>query len=218
MRRPAESFPLGTFIDEELPARGWDRQKLADISGLTIAEVNAIMDEPTRRIGIQEAVGLQHAFGASAAVWINLNRSYREWAKSEHPKEANSMGEYPKVTCDGEGRVWVILWKSEPSSAISRDDAHLLSERLCVVLGLRVMTGAERRKLAAWETVCTHSLAVWILPLGGSRCAEAGGKNWQVGVTPENAVNAWLVANGHDPLPAEDAELLPEPAATPKPQ
>ena len=31
-------------------------------------------------------------------------------------------------------------------------------------------------------------------------------------------MNAWLVANGHDPLPAEDAELLPEPAATPKPQ
>lgn len=73
---PAEVFPPGEYIRDELEARGWEQRDLA-----------AIMDRPERTISeiitgkravtAETARQLSAAFGTSAELWLNLEASYR---------------------------------------------------------------------------------------------------------------------------------------------
>ena len=75
-RAPAEIFPPGEFLREELEAREWTQQELADI-----------LDRPPRRISgriagkraiaPENATGLAEAFGTSPDYWMNLESQYQ---------------------------------------------------------------------------------------------------------------------------------------------
>src|SRR6478752_6273236 len=75
-RRPAEVFPPGDFIAEELEARGWTQGDLARILGRPLQAVNAII-RGKKAITPETAVGLGAAFGTSAEIWLNMENSYR---------------------------------------------------------------------------------------------------------------------------------------------
>jgi len=75
-RRPAETFPPGEFIKEELEARGWTQDDLADILGRPVRTVNELVTGK-RGITPETAKGLGEAFGTSAQLWMNLESSYR---------------------------------------------------------------------------------------------------------------------------------------------
>ena len=75
-RRPAEVFPPGDFIAEELEARGWTQGDLARILGRPLQAVNAII-RGKKAITPETALGLGAAFGTSAEVWLNMETSYR---------------------------------------------------------------------------------------------------------------------------------------------
>ena len=77
-RIPAEGFPPGEFISEELEERGWSQADLADILGKTPAMVNEII-KVKRRITHEVAEGLAAAFGTSAEYWTNLETAYQFW-------------------------------------------------------------------------------------------------------------------------------------------
>ena len=74
-RRPAEVFPPGDFIAEELEARGWTQGDLARI-GRPLQAVNAII-RGKKAITPETAVGLGAAFGTSAEIWLNMENSDR---------------------------------------------------------------------------------------------------------------------------------------------
>jgi len=78
--RPAEMFPPGDFIEEELEARRWSKGDLADIMGRPPQLVSAII-KGTRRITLDTAEDLAAAFGTPAEFWVNLDTSYRLWKK-----------------------------------------------------------------------------------------------------------------------------------------
>src|SRR5262245_54333109 len=77
-RRPAEVFPPGITIREELDARGWTQGDLADIVGRPLQLVNELVGG-NRAITPETARGLGEAFGTGPEFWMNLETTYHLW-------------------------------------------------------------------------------------------------------------------------------------------
>ncbi len=75
-RRPAEVFPPGDFIREELEAREWTQGDLAEIMGKSQRLVSEIISGK-RCITPETAKSLGLAFGTSAEYWMNLDSAYQ---------------------------------------------------------------------------------------------------------------------------------------------
>jgi HTH-type transcriptional regulator/antitoxin HigA len=75
-RIPAVIFPPGEFLKEELEARGWTQEDLADILDRPQRTINEIITGK-RGITPETAKGLGDAFGTGAQFWMNLESAYR---------------------------------------------------------------------------------------------------------------------------------------------
>lgn len=75
-RVPVESFPPGEFIREELDAREWTQEVLAEVIGRSPRLVSEIITG-RRAITPETARILGDAFGTSAQLWMNLESAYR---------------------------------------------------------------------------------------------------------------------------------------------
>lgn len=75
-KMPAEVFPPGEFIREELEERGWTQEDFAEILGRPRRLVNEIL-MGKRGITTETANELGAAFGSSAQFWLNLESAYR---------------------------------------------------------------------------------------------------------------------------------------------
>lgn len=76
-RTPAEVFPPGDFIRDELDARGWTQDDLATIMGRPLQFVNELVGGK-KQITPETALGLAKAFGDDDALyWMNLDNVYR---------------------------------------------------------------------------------------------------------------------------------------------
>jgi HTH-type transcriptional regulator/antitoxin HigA len=75
-RVPAEVFPPGEFLREELDARGWSQQELADILGRPPRLISEII-AGKRAITPETAKGLAEAFGTSAEYWMSLESQFQ---------------------------------------------------------------------------------------------------------------------------------------------
>jgi HTH-type transcriptional regulator/antitoxin HigA len=76
LRQIAEAFPPGEFIREELEARGWSQQDLADILGRTPTVVSQVLSGK-REINPELAKDLGAAFGVDPQLFMNLESTYR---------------------------------------------------------------------------------------------------------------------------------------------
>ncbi|MBL4698184.1 MAG: helix-turn-helix domain-containing protein [Phycisphaerales bacterium] len=81
-RVPAEVFPPGDFIAEELDARGWAQEDLARILAKPLPTVNKIIKGKTA-ITPATAKKLSAAFGTSAELWMNLESSWQLYRDSD---------------------------------------------------------------------------------------------------------------------------------------
>lgn len=75
-RTPAEVFPPGEFIKDELVEREWTQGDLAEILGRPIQAVNEII-AGKKAITPETAQGLGDAFGTGPEVWLNLENAFR---------------------------------------------------------------------------------------------------------------------------------------------
>jgi len=76
-RPPAEVFPPGDFIREELEARGWTQGDLAQIMDRPLRLVNELI-AGKKQITPETARGLAKAFGDDDPLyWMNLDSAYR---------------------------------------------------------------------------------------------------------------------------------------------
>lgn len=84
---PAEAFPPGEYIEDEMKARGWDEEAVAERMGgvrdygmnllclqmlLAVRDTGLILDPET-------AAGLSRAFGVSAQYFLNLDATWRRY-------------------------------------------------------------------------------------------------------------------------------------------
>jgi HTH-type transcriptional regulator / antitoxin HigA len=83
---PAEVFPPGEFLREELQARGWTQSDLARVIGRPLQTVNQIING-NKRITVETAKELGLALGTGPEVWLNLENTYRLHTTPEPDKE-----------------------------------------------------------------------------------------------------------------------------------
>ncbi len=86
-RQPAEVFPPGYFIQEELETRGWTQADLAEILGRPAQLVNEII-AGKRSITAETARGLGDAFDTGPEVWMNVDAAYQLWRDPRPPDDA----------------------------------------------------------------------------------------------------------------------------------
>jgi addiction module HigA family antidote len=77
----------GYFIREELEARRWSQQTLAEKMGRPYQALNAIINGH-KIITAETAIELGKAFGISAVYWLNLQTAYQLYKAAQ--KESNA--------------------------------------------------------------------------------------------------------------------------------
>jgi len=75
-RIPAEVFPPGEFLRDELEVRGWTQTEFAEIIRRPVRLVNEII-AGKRGVSPETARALAAALGTSAQLWMNLETSYQ---------------------------------------------------------------------------------------------------------------------------------------------
>lgn len=132
----AEAFPPGEFLKEELEARDWTQEDLANIVGRQTSVISAIVNGK-RAISLDIAMELGEAFDTGHEYWMNLERVYRSFLKSKtHKPVARRAKLYAKAPVgDMKRRNWI-----EPS-----DDLDLLEAS--VLRMLRIESLEEEPKL-----------------------------------------------------------------------
>jgi len=81
IRDVAEAFPPGEFIRDELEARGWTQEDLAEITGLPSPVISNIINTK-RAISPDIASSIGAAFGTTAQFWMNLETAYQLFTES----------------------------------------------------------------------------------------------------------------------------------------
>ncbi len=87
-RVPAEVFPPGEFIKEEIEACSWIQNNLAEILDLSPRLVSEVI-AGKRSITPNTAKRLADAFGTSAQLWMNLYRTYQ---RGKVPAQSEDSG------------------------------------------------------------------------------------------------------------------------------
>lgn len=86
---PAEAFPPGEYIKNEIEARGWTQRDLARVArvlGRSEPKVSELINGK-RAVTVQTARELAAAFGTSAEVWLSLEAQWR-LRRDEAPVDA----------------------------------------------------------------------------------------------------------------------------------
>lgn len=73
---PAEAFPPGEYLRDELEERGWTVTEFADIIGRPVQAVSEILNAK-KSITPDTALSFSEALGTSAEVWLNLQTAYQ---------------------------------------------------------------------------------------------------------------------------------------------
>lgn len=101
-RVPADCFHPSLFINEELKARGWSRDKLAiemcGQHGLNVLALNLYLDigpeETGLRLGDAMAREIAKAFDVDADFFINLENAWLRWKEVEaYADQAKATGQ-----------------------------------------------------------------------------------------------------------------------------
>jgi HTH-type transcriptional regulator/antitoxin HigA len=98
-RIPAEVFPPGEFLRDELEARGWSQTEFAEIVGREHRVVNELI-LGKRAVTPETAKELAAALGTSAQFWMNLESAYQLSKAAPRPveriaREAALRGRFP---------------------------------------------------------------------------------------------------------------------------
>lgn len=73
---PAEAFPPGEYLADELEARGISQTEFAKMIGTTRKHVHRLI-HAEQALSVRMAVRLEDALGVSAITWLALEATYR---------------------------------------------------------------------------------------------------------------------------------------------
>lgn len=158
-RRPAEVFPPGEFLKDELEERGWTQKDLADILSRPVTLVNEII-VGKRGISPETARGLSAALGTSAELWMNLDSVYQLSRVANDPddeiaRRAKVYGFAPVK--DLVRRGWI-----EPSNNVAVLEERLLGFYQCKSLEERPQFPHAARKSTSYEKTLTSGQLAWL--------------------------------------------------------
>jgi HTH-type transcriptional regulator/antitoxin HigA len=147
-RISVEPFPPGEYIQDELDARGWTQDDLADVMHRTRQHIGRLIKGQTA-IGPETASELAAAFGTSAEMWMNLQTSY----------------ELSKAVCDEENIARrAALYASIPVREMRKrnwipggDDVAALESDVCRFLGVSSLNDEPAFSIAARKSTSYES-------------------------------------------------------------
>ncbi|MCK4512140.1 helix-turn-helix domain-containing protein [bacterium] len=158
-RIPIEVFPPGDFIREEIEARGWTQEVLAEVLGVSPRLVNEVI-VGKRRVTPETARALGEAFGTSGVLWMNLESTYRlsrtEDVDDAVARRSRLYDEYPLK--DMIKRGWV-----EKSSDIDALEEGVLSFFGISELGETPATFAHAARKSTSYEAPTMAQCAWLL-------------------------------------------------------
>lgn len=96
---PAEVFPPGEFLRDELDARGWTATEFAEIIGRPVQVVSEILNDK-KAITTETAIELGDALGTSPEMWLKLQMQYRL-----HQQRATGKGGDPLTDVQRRSRL-----------------------------------------------------------------------------------------------------------------
>jgi len=86
-RIPAEVFPPGEFLADELEERGWTQTEFAEIIRRPVKTVNEIITG-RKAVTPETAREFAAALGTSPQYWLNLESAYQLWKTAPSPSAA----------------------------------------------------------------------------------------------------------------------------------
>jgi HTH-type transcriptional regulator/antitoxin HigA len=154
----AKAFPPGDFIKEELEAREWSQQSLAEIMGRQTSVVSAIVNGK-RAISLDIATELSSAFGTSVDYWMNLEKSYQQFVRSRSDDSISRRARLFQLAPVKEmaKRNWI-----EPSN-----DWSVIEKQVCAFLEIPSLDEepkafAHAAKKSSPEEPATPAQAAWL--------------------------------------------------------
>jgi len=82
---PAEAFPPGEYLRDELEERGWTEKEFAEILGRPVQVVSEILNG-RKQIVTDTALAIGEALGTSPELWLNLQTTFNLFeARSSRP-------------------------------------------------------------------------------------------------------------------------------------
>ena len=159
-RKPAEVFPPGDFLLEELEIRGWTQVDLAEILGRPPMVVNSIVNGK-RSITPETAKGIAEAFGTSAEYWLRLEAAF----------QLSKIND----TDDSVSRRAALYAKAPLKELFRRnwieysDNVDVLESRLCNFLKIEtleddpVVFAHAARKSTPYDSSTPSSQVAWLL-------------------------------------------------------
>jgi Plasmid maintenance system antidote protein len=128
---PAEVFPPGDFLREELAERGWTQEVFAEIIGKSERLVNEVI-AGKREITPPTAQAIAAAIGTSAQFWLNLETTYRLYLVQKRLTGTDDVSRRAKLYSKVPVKEMVKRGWIERSSNV-----EILEKRICDFLGIR---------------------------------------------------------------------------------
>jgi HTH-type transcriptional regulator/antitoxin HigA len=159
-RIPAEVFPPGEYIKDELEERGWTQLDLAEILGRPLQLVSEII-LGKRGISPETARGLAEAFGTSAQLWLNLDAAwqlYNSRSATPDPTIALRARIYSKVPIKELVKRGWIEYSSNP---------EVLEQRVLDFLSIKSLEETPRllpvaARMSASYDALSQAQAAWV--------------------------------------------------------
>ena len=161
MRKPAEVFPPGETLRDELEERGLSQAEFAEILGRPQSRINEVLNGK-RRITADLARDLAEALGTSAEFWMNLEASYQLHRVRDRPVAAiaRRAAVYAKAPVrEMTKRGWI-----EPTENI-----EVLEASVCRFLGVESIDDEPdlpkwaARKATAYNATTTPAECAWVM-------------------------------------------------------
>jgi HTH-type transcriptional regulator/antitoxin HigA len=130
-RTPAEVFPPGDIVREELEVRGWTQSDLAEILGRPLKTVSQVISG-RKAVTPETARGLAGAFGTSPEFWMGLEAAYRLHRSSGDSNTDDAVSRRAKLFTKAPVKEMMKRRWIEPS-----DNVDVLEKRVCDFLGIQ---------------------------------------------------------------------------------
>ncbi len=142
---PAEAFPPGEYLRDELEERGWTVTEFADIIGRPVQAVSEILNAK-KSITPDTALSLSEALGTSAELWLNLQTAYQLYQR----RATTSRRELSPVARRARLRDAIPLAEVRNRGWIpDTDDLDLTEASVCALLEIKALDQKPAFALAA---------------------------------------------------------------------
>ncbi len=153
--RPAEVFPPGEYLKDELDERGWTVTEFAEIIGRPVQAVSEIINGK-KEITVDTAVSFADALGTSPELWLNLQTNYRLF---EHRRR--SGGGASDVERRARFRRLIPLSEAKKRGWLSAtDDLDVLEREICSLLEIGSITDDGQLPIAARRSNSNDPLSI----------------------------------------------------------